>query len=202
MQKDLIVFKLDDSKATNEYIKSIKKRDITIDVTENVFVDLKDIKNKYLASLVVKPDSHNKLLQGQYRMLVDILGDFNIEPQGIQYPIINTIVKIVEQLPSNKNVVIIGRSEELGIPLANELIRRDYIVTVVNSKNNNALTNAEVVINTAPIDKLLYTDIATVIDVAGTIKETNADVLINKIGKKMTMELERTIHKLKSEKDL
>ena len=199
MKKDLIIFKLDDSKATNQYINAIKKTDLSIDVVDTPTFDREELEGKYLASLVMKPYNANEHQKMTYSTLVCLLEDFNVELNGIQYPTINAIVKTVEEMESNKNVVVIGRSEELGIPLANELIRKDYIVTVVNSKNSYTSTNADIVINTAPIESVAFPGLETIIDVSGTIKETNAKKVIKNIGKRTTKELENMVKQLRKD---
>ena len=199
MKKDLIIFKLDDSKATNQYINAIKKTDLSVDVVDTPTFDREELEGRYLASLVMKPYNANKHQKMTYSTLVCLLEDFNVELNGIQYPTINAIVKTVEEMESNKNVVVIGRSEELGIPLANELIRKDYIVTVVNSKNSYTSTNADIVINTAPIKEISLLGLEIIIDVSGTIKETNAKKVIKNIGKRTTKELENMVKQLRKD---
>ena len=199
MKKDLIIFKLDDSKATNQYINAIKKTDLSIDVVDKPTFDREELEGKYLASLVMKPYNANEHQKMTYSTLVCLLEDFNVELNGIQYPTINAIIKTVEEMESNKNVVVVGRSEELGIPLANELIRKDYIVTVVNSKNNYALINADIIINTAPIKRVAFSGLETIIDVSGTIKETNAKRVIKNIGRRTTEELENMVKQLRKD---
>lgn len=199
MKKDLIIFKLDDSKATNQYINAIKKTDLSIDVVDTPTFDREELEGEYLASLVMKPYNANEHQKMTYSTLVCLLEDFNVELNGIQYPTINAIVKTVEEMESNKNVVVIGRSEELGIPLANELIRKDYIVTVVNSKNSYTSTNADIVINTAPIESVEFNRLETIIDVSGTIKETNAKKVIKNIGRRTTKELENMVKQLRKD---
>ena len=199
MKKDLIIFKLDDSKATNQYINAIKKTDLSIDVVDTPTFDREELEGKYLASLVMKPYNANEHQKMTYSTLVCLLEDFNVELNGIQYPTINAIVKAVEEMESNKNIVVIGRSEELGIPLANELIRKDYIVTVVNSKNSYTSTNADIVINTAPIESVAFPGLETIIDVSGTIKETNAKKVIKNRGKRTTKELENMVKQLRKD---
>ena len=199
MKKDLIIFKLDDSKATNQYINAIKKTDLSVDVVDTPTFDREELEGRYLASLVMKPYNANEHQKMTYSTLVCLLEDFNVELNGIQYPTINAIVKTVEEMKSNKNVVVIGRSEELGLPLANELIRKDYIVTVVNSKNSYTSTNADIVINTAPIKEISLSGLETIIDVSGTIKETNAKKVVKNIGRRTTKELENMVKQLRKD---
>lgn len=195
MKKDLLIFQLDYGDATTNYLNAIKRTGLTIDVIDTPYVNMKDVKREYKAAMVLKPEGNSKQLINHYEMLIGMLGDFNIEPNGIQYPVINAILEEVENIEHNRTVLITGRSEELGLPLANELIRRDHIVTVVNSKNNDHPVRYDVVINTAPIKSIctyregIGEPSATLIDVAGTVKVTDTNKIIDKIGRKTTKHL-------------
>lgn len=135
-QAILSVIETDYSKGNEMYLNSIKRKGKELGVT----VDHGEPGVKKLSRnvLILKPEAMEEMYS--YIRLKEQLRYMDVEGKN-QEPTINAAALTIDKIAflenrSDLHILIINRSEDLGRPLADELLDRDYTVTIAHSKSN------------------------------------------------------------------
>ena len=132
----LSVIETDYSKGNEMYLNSIKRKGKELGVT----VDHGEPGVKKLSRnvLILKPEAMEEMYS--YIRLKEQLRYMDVEGKS-QEPTINAAALTIDKIAflenrSDLHILIINRSEDLGRPLTDELLDRDYTVTIAHSKSN------------------------------------------------------------------
>lgn len=187
--RTLAVFYFDNAKGNKWYANSIKRQAKKLGIKVEVYKGnadtefLEQVKRSDKA-LLLKPEINSNTYQLCKNHTLKT--DKDVEGE-IQSPTVEAVSKAVEDLGARQDILLIGRSKDLGIPIALDLISKDHTVTVAHSKSGIHLsTTYSTIINLAPIRNLKVESL-DLIDVAGTIEEHRSNKIIKNIGKLTTM---------------
>lgn len=146
-QAILSVIETDYSKGNKMYLNSIKRKGKEL----GVLVDHGEPGLKKLSRnvLILKPEAAEEMYS--YTMLKEQLRYMDVEGKN-QEPTINAAALTIDKIAflenrSDLHILIINRSKDLGRPLADELLDRDYTVTVAHSKSSiRSYSNYDVIV--------------------------------------------------------
>lgn len=127
--------------------------------------------NGIIVQLPLPPQYNEKRLLNSISNGKDVEGvtDINVGrfvngKKSLVPPVALAVTRILDENEidvSGKNVVVIGRSKNVGKPIANMLISKDATVTICHSKTNNLADitkNADIVISATGVPKLITKD--------------------------------------------
>lgn len=182
--KDLRVISFDNSQGTKWYKNSIIKK------ANKLGIEISEETSEVFPNLFLKPYETGQEEEVLYLNMKSNPNFFDIEG-SYQFPTVASILLTLDQI-KKKDILVIGRSKELGLPLINALVKRDYTVIATHSKTVNIdrfFDSVDVIVNMS--DKRLDIDEESdiqIIDVSGIgqgikIGQLTTSYLLNQVTK-------------------